>query len=670
MFAMGQVDDTGSGHALHFDGVDDYVEMQSDYSTFNLPFTISAWIKVDPANNDSALIVFSSNDNNPLYHGFFLAVGHGAIWCEYGDNLGGSNPNFRQGKRASVDEFYGKWTHVAAVMKSKTEFELYINGINVGGSSSGESTADMHSPYPGDKAKAGYLLSNGVTYRFDGDMDELRLWSRALSEQEIRDGMCKKVTGTEANLVSCWSFDETSGSTTYDKAKKTSNGILIGNPGHVFSGAPIGDNSFEIYGPVLVPGSLTVMNSDKYHDQIDVTDLGAHVKGVHVYFVDAVPSQTDGLPTVPATTHYFGVFLVGDSPLNQVTASAYYATSAIEEGVVRRCSFTRADNSVSTWGNLAEVTYMTSQQAEFARGRNPTPEITLDLGPDRTVCAGYQLYIGIDMPTERIIRWNTGEATSAIIVNHSDKYWVAVSSACSFASDTVTLNVIQQDHVDLGPDISVCDRDVVHIDAGFSSTDHTFKWNTGENTSGVEISRSGTYSVSVTGICNTTSDEINVTMLKMPPKFSLGDDSVFCILPPIHLQPPLDATSATFEWQDKSTKQSFDVKDFGTYWLSVKNACGESTDTVTYKKLDNIDLPQIPNVITPNGDDYNQCFVVPGAKEHVIDLLVLNRWGERVFTSSGYQNDWDGKGLAPGIYFYVVGGQCVNPIKGSLTIIR
>ena len=42
--AEGQTDNVGSGRALRFDGVDDFVDLGNTYHDLNLPFSISAWI--------------------------------------------------------------------------------------------------------------------------------------------------------------------------------------------------------------------------------------------------------------------------------------------------------------------------------------------------------------------------------------------------------------------------------------------------------------------------------------------------------------------------------------------------------------------------------------------------------------------------------------------------
>ncbi|MFM7853743.1 MAG: gliding motility-associated C-terminal domain-containing protein, partial [Flammeovirgaceae bacterium] len=54
------------------------------------------------------------------------------------------------------------------------------------------------------------------------------------------------------------------------------------------------------------------------------------------------------------------------------------------------------------------------------------------------------------------------------------------------------------------------------------------------------------------------------------------------------------------------------------------------------------------------------------------DVDVFNRWGQGVYHSNAYRNDWKGDGLSVGVYFYhVQHRECKNlTYKGSLTIIH
>ncbi|TSE09520.1 Ig-like domain-containing protein [Aquimarina algiphila] len=53
---------------------------------------------------------------------------------------------------------------------------------------------------------------------------------------------------------------------------------------------------------------------------------------------------------------------------------------------------------------------------------------------------------------------------------------------------------------------------------------------------------------------------------------------------------------------------------------------------------------KISKVITPNGDSFNEYFLVKGVEDcgYTIDVKIINRWGAIIYKSSDYQNDWNG----------------------------
>lgn len=84
----------------------------------------------------------------------------------------------------------------------------------------------------------------------------------------------------------------------------------------------------------------------------------------------------------------------------------------------------------------------------------------------------------------------------------------------------------------------------------------------------------------------------------------------------------------------------------------------------------------LPDIITPNGDGKNDKFIIKNITLKVNsnnELVIFDRWGNTVFTEVGYQNNWDGNGLSPGTYFYVLkintGGK-QQLIKGYITLMR
>ena len=109
-----------------------------------------------------------------------------------------------------------------------------------------------------------------------------------------------------------------------------------------------------------------------------------------------------------------------------------------------------------------------------------------------------------------------------------------------------------------------------------------------------------------------------------------------------------------FSFQDSPIFESVTPAD---YEILVKNSAGCLS---TAAKI-TIDRFCIPDAFSPNGDEYNQTFEIVHPAEYTINLKIFNRWGNVVFESKNYQNEWDGRGtgafsghvLPAGTYYYV-----------------
>jgi gliding motility-associated-like protein len=115
-----------------------------------------------------------------------------------------------------------------------------------------------------------------------------------------------------------------------------------------------------------------------------------------------------------------------------------------------------------------------------------------------------------------------------------------------------------------------------------------------------------------------------------------------------------------------------------TYIVRVENIDGcADTDTVQVEvKSDVGQVLFIPNVITPNSDGYNDTWRIDNIQLFSSNsVVIVNRWGDVVYQSKYYNNDWDGSfggGLLPaGTYYYILDlGQGWGIFKGDITIIR
>lgn len=86
--------------------------------------------------------------------------------------------------------------------------------------------------------------------------------------------------------------------------------------------------------------------------------------------------------------------------------------------------------------------------------------------------------------------------------------------------------------------------------------------------------------------------------------------------------------------------------------------CSETSVTITV----GADAPcEVPTIITPNNDGTNDSFIIPclATGEFPDNLVtIFNQWGDEVYRSENYQNDWEGdyngNALPVGTYYFVV----------------
>lgn len=122
-----------------------------------------------------------------------------------------------------------------------------------------------------------------------------------------------------------------------------------------------------------------------------------------------------------------------------------------------------------------------------------------------------------------------------------------------------------------------------------------------------------------------------------------------------------DPNSAVTDLQNGTTELLWTVSNMG---------CPQQMDTlmITAGEL------FIPQAITPNSDGQNDLFVVDGLDQLENTVEIFNRWGQKVFDSVNYQNDWDGtdasgNALSNDTYFYII-KVLEETYKGYLVIKR
>jgi gliding motility-associated-like protein len=107
-----------------------------------------------------------------------------------------------------------------------------------------------------------------------------------------------------------------------------------------------------------------------------------------------------------------------------------------------------------------------------------------------------------------------------------------------------------------------------------------------------------------------------------------------------------------------------------THYVTTSFGCRDSI----VKTITIITDIKVPNVITPNGDGFNDKLVFDGLEGYTGAILKLyNRWGRVIYTNDDYKNDWDGGDFSDGVYFYILSlpdKYKIKPFYGSMTILR
>jgi hypothetical protein len=191
---------------LNLDGVDDYVSVP-DSPALRLSsgnFTFCAWIKLRKYDSYNSAIFYKRN-NNPST-GYLFTVG-GTTWGQpkkfYYQLIGAASPLVASGSDVPLN----RWTHVAMTYSATDKLAtIYLNGAMDG--------ARANTPNPAsDNAINVFIGRDSLPpvppygFFFDGRIDEIQVWARALTSVEIQAAMQSALSGQEQDLIAYWNFD-------------------------------------------------------------------------------------------------------------------------------------------------------------------------------------------------------------------------------------------------------------------------------------------------------------------------------------------------------------------------------------------------------------------------------------------------------------------------------
>jgi hypothetical protein len=196
VFAKAKKTPGKAGNALRFDGATDFVELPANpgLQVGEGDFTVEAWIRT----SDGKTIRNIFDHRSFRVQGYLLFLRRG----NPGFQVGSGGIQFADTIAANVNVADGKWHHVAAVVKRLPlqASAIYVDGVPTGatGKPVGVANLDHDEPVWLGRHRRHELINRDNMY-YNGDLDELTVYRRALAPAEIKaifaagsQGKCKK----------------------------------------------------------------------------------------------------------------------------------------------------------------------------------------------------------------------------------------------------------------------------------------------------------------------------------------------------------------------------------------------------------------------------------------------------------------------------------------------
>lgn len=177
------------GGALSFDGINDYVDVGTTFGQTFIDFTVEAWVKFNSISPNGTEIIAQWH-NSPSESLAFFA---------YPNLLGFASRAFYGGDYGEYSQVTAiafnpidtsKWHHYAAVFRGNIDVTCYVDGNQIGSLSNTNDQIQEGSNTEDHTIAIGASISprDGGQYLafLDGTIDELALYNRALTPEEIQ----------------------------------------------------------------------------------------------------------------------------------------------------------------------------------------------------------------------------------------------------------------------------------------------------------------------------------------------------------------------------------------------------------------------------------------------------------------------------------------------------
>ncbi|MDX2135436.1 MAG: gliding motility-associated C-terminal domain-containing protein [Saprospiraceae bacterium] len=198
----------------------------------------------------------------------------------------------------------------------------------------------------------------------------------------------------------------------------------------------------------------------------------------------------------------------------------------------------------------------------------PVPNISGPVG----VCSGQNAVLSVGGGPFTSYNWSTGETTPSISVSTAGTYAVTVSNAagCTGTDDfDFQVNPLPEAVISITGS-NACGGQITLTSV---SSFPTYAWSTGETTSSITVSTSGTYTLTVTDANGCTDDVGTTIFFETSLNVSISGDNQFCEGEGATLT-AAPSGLGTYTWSNGQAGESITVTTPGTYGVTVSGASG------------------------------------------------------------------------------------------------
>ncbi|NER17429.1 T9SS type B sorting domain-containing protein [Spongiivirga citrea] len=218
---------------------------------------------------------------------------------------------------------------------------------------------------------------------------------------------------------------------------------------------------------------------------------------------------------------------------------------------------------------------------------------------------------------------------------------------------------------------------------GALNTDYSYQWFkdgqaiAGANTATIDINEIGTYHFVASAFgCTSNSNEIEITNFDVDTV--VISPSEFVTIAEGSTQEVIATGADSYSWVNDAsgattTGDSITVSEEGTYTLTASVGSCTVTKIITVEfNLSGL----IPNVVSPNGDNKNDTWILPGGfNSEKVEILIYDQNGKNVLNTNRYNNDWPDASMINNVkdgtlYYYAISKENVLFKKGTITILK